>query len=141
MELTLNRNPSTSESTISPLYVNGKFQCYILEDVVRQIEGQPVSSWKVYGKTAIPRGRYKIVLSYSQRFKRILPELINVDGYLGVRIHSGNTDLDTDGCLITGDKVTATEIVGGTSRPALENLINVLESAYNKNEPIYITIT
>ena len=133
MELTLTRNPSKNDCTIGSLAVNGKFECYTLEDVVRDK--------KIHGKTAIPAGKYKIILNQSFRFKRILPLLLSVPNYEGVRIHAGNTAANTEGCLLVGNQHTENSIVGGTSRPALEALMAKLQIAYNKNEPIFITIT
>ena len=72
----------TPLSTIGKLYVNGVFECYTLEDCVRDK--------KIYGMTAIPTGTYKVILNLSNRFKRVLPLLIDVSNFEGVRIHPGN---------------------------------------------------
>lgn len=91
--------------TISKLFINGTFECFILEDKLREnssYSGFTVSYQKIIGKTAIPSGKYKIDITYSQRFKRFLPLLNNVPGFKGVRIHPGNTDKDTEGCLLPG---------------------------------------
>lgn len=82
-----------------------KFLFNILEDKVRdlnkdgKIEGDET---KVYGKTAIPFGDYKLVIDYSARFKMSMPHILNVPGFTGVRIHPGNTPEDTEGCLLPG---------------------------------------
>jgi hypothetical protein len=94
MKLTLKRETRTDASTIGRLFIDGVFQCVTLEDVERNI--------KVYGKTAIPTGTYKVVLTPSPRFKRILPLLLDVPGYSGIRIHPGNTAHDTEGCILPG---------------------------------------
>src|SRR6478736_9414023 len=94
MKLTLRREPSTTKSTPGKLYVDSIFECYTLEDVVRPA--------KIYGQTAIPAGTYKVIINMSNRFKRLLPLLLNVPDYEGVRIHPGNTDKDTDGCILPG---------------------------------------
>ena len=94
MELTLQRKWLTEQSTIGELTIAGKFACYVLEDVVR--------ANKIHGKTAIPAGRYRITLTPSARFKRVLPLLNDVPNYAGVRIHPGNTAADTEGCLLPG---------------------------------------
>ena len=101
-ELRLTRTIFTDKSTIGMLSVDGVFECYILEDMVREIPGQPVDSWKVHGKTAIPQGRYRIERTMSGRFGKVLPLLIKVPGYEGVRIHPGNKPEDTEGCLLPG---------------------------------------
>lgn len=88
--------------------------CEILEDPVREVSGQPVETWKLPGKTAIPFGRYRVVLSRSERFSAkatakagrlvdvYLPEVLDVRGFLGIRFHAGTDADDTEGCLLTG---------------------------------------
>jgi Family of unknown function (DUF5675) len=71
-----------------------------------------VPTWKIPGDTAIPAGRYQVRLSQSARFKRLLPELLSVPGFLGVRIHRGNTHADTEGCLLVGSGRTKDKVTG-----------------------------
>src|SRR5574343_864662 len=71
-----------------------RFICYILEDRIRDK--------KVYGSTAIPAGRYEIVMMYSPRFGRELPRLLKVPNFDGILIHPGNDQHDTEGCLLPG---------------------------------------
>lgn len=94
MKLTLARKWRTEKSCIGPLDVDGKHECFILEDPPRDI--------KIPGITGIPAGTYQIIITYSPRFKREMPLLVGVPGFDGVRIHPGNTADDTEGCLITG---------------------------------------
>ena len=102
MKLLLNRFQLTDTCTIGHLYLDQLYFCDILEDKYR---GDDLSgNKKVYGKTAIPCGIYKIILTKSNRFGIITPELIKVPFFEGIRIHSGNTDKDTDGCLLCGVK-------------------------------------
>ena len=75
---------------------------YSLEDVVREVPGRPVAEWKVPGKTAIPAGRYRLRWTMSARFKREMLLLEGVPGFAGIRIHAGNTDADTEGCILLG---------------------------------------
>lgn len=95
MELRLIRRGFTAKSTEGDLYVDGELYCQTLEDVVR--DGQ-----KVFGKTAIPAGTYEVIVSWSNRFKKELPLLLDVAGFAGVRIHSGNKPEDTEGCILVG---------------------------------------
>ena len=127
MELTLNRDVLNSEFTLGELLIDGVHFCYTVEDVVRIGE-------KVHGKTAIPYGRYKVILNMSNRFKKIMPLLIDVPQFEGVRIHSGNTALDTEGCLIVG--MVRTDNGVGMSRVAFQKLMDKL----SKESIIYITI-
>jgi hypothetical protein len=141
MDLLLQRLTFTSKSTIGDLYVNAALQCYTLEDFDRdknkdgKLDG--AGEAKVFGKTAIPRGRYQVILSWSDRFKKNLPLLLNVPGFGGIRIHSGNTDVDTEGCVLVGQTKGADFI--GNSRLAFADLMLKLEIA-SKREKIYITI-
>ena len=104
--LTLLRKEYTDISTIGELSLNGSFLCYVLEDKVRDINKDgdllDAGEQKIYGKTAIPAGTYDIIINMSNRFKVMMPLLLKVPGYEGVRIHSGNKAEDTEGCLIVG---------------------------------------
>lgn len=126
MRLTVLREPSVRGVTFSAVYVNGAFQCWGLEDVMREQPGLPVAAWKIPGQTAIPSGRYALVLSMSPRFQTALPEVLNVPGFTGIRIHAGNSAEDTDGCLLVGTGRTQKWVTG--SRVALAALIERLES-------------
>jgi hypothetical protein len=126
--------------TFGSLYVNDQWECYTLEDVVREVKSKPVSEWKIPKETAIPRGRYEVVLTLSTRFKKVLPELKDVPGFSAIRIHSGNTDADTEGCILVG---TAADILQETvtqSLLALNALLPKLQAAINDGEQIWITI-
>jgi hypothetical protein len=96
MKLTLKRNFKGADYTIGKLYIDGHYFCDTLEDTVRP------NGKKIASKTAIPAGDYKVIKSYSPRFKKILPEILNVPNFTGVRIHAGNTAKDTDGCVLLG---------------------------------------
>ena len=95
MIVNVKRTFKGSEYTIGKLYIDGHYLCDTLEDTVRK-------GVKIVGKTAIPAGKYKVKKTMSPRFKKILPEILNVPGFSGVRIHAGNTAADTDGCLLLG---------------------------------------
>ncbi len=106
MEILVRRITRTEKSTIGELYIDGVFFCYTLEDKDRELKQtdslQSIIQRKVKGATAIPTGSYQVMLTYSNRFKKIMPQLMNVPGFEGVRIHSGNTAADTEGCLLVG---------------------------------------
>ena len=143
MELSLIRTPSRKTCTISMLFEQPslKKECYILEDIVREVAGQPVASWKIPNQTAIPTGRYQVILSFSPHFKGILPEIKNVPGFTGVRIHGGNRSTDTEGCLITGSSIgTDGESVTG-SDIARDALYTKLALAISAGEQVWLTIS
>ena len=106
MRLTLKRIANRPTYCIGKLYINGKYFCDTLEDVDRGLDStmteEDIKKIKVKGETAIPVGIYKIILNYSPKFKKVMPLLTNVKGYSGVRIHSGNSAKDTEGCLLVG---------------------------------------
>lgn len=99
MELRLERRWFTPGATIGALSVDDTFECFTLEDVVR--EGD-IFVVKVPGATAIPEGRYGVRMSFSPKFRRELPEIRDVPNFVGIRIHPGNTPADTEGCVLVG---------------------------------------
>lgn len=143
LELKLTRWPrETKGYTAGVLTANGSFLCNTMEDQVREIPGQPVEKWKIRGETAIPRGRYRVRLSMSPRFKRVLPELLDVPGFTGIRIHRGNTAKDTEGCILVGmpdgdDKDSWL----GNSTPAEGLVIRTIRAALDAGEQVWMEIT
>ncbi len=130
MLLTLNRVSYFDDCIVGSLAVDGRPKCFTLEDVEREE--------KVAGKTAIPRGFYKVILDYSVRFKRLMPHILDVPNFEGIRIHAGNTSEDTEGCILVGLSKAKSRI--GESRVAFNRLFEVLEKAHNIGEPIWIDI-
>lgn len=133
-DLILKRRWYTDESTVGELYLGEEFLCYCLEDTVRK------GMVKVYGKTAIPSGKYEIVINFSDRFKKMMPLLLDVPGFTGIRIHSGNIAADTDGCLLTGlDYNPQTPDLIGRSRDAF-NIVFPRIQDYVSKEKLFIII-
>lgn len=141
MELLLKRHTFTEKSTISDLAIDGKYFCKILEDKDRGLLAtmsiEELKSLKIHGKTAIPKGRYQIVLSYSNRFKKYLPELLHVPAYEGIRIHPGNYAEDTEGCLLPGNTQVPDAVLNSVK--TFDKLFEIIKSRVDK-EKIYITI-
>lgn len=133
MQLKLIRTDYTTTSTIGDLYIDGVKFCYTIEDVVR-----PKGAAKVPGKTAIPAGTYRVIVDKSTRFGCLMPLLLDVPGFAGIRIHTGNTDKDTEGCLIVG--TTKAKDFVGQSRDIYNVLFPKLQNAYQANERITIEI-
>lgn len=115
MELIVKRTTRTEKSTIGELWIDGKFFCYTLEDKDRGLKQtdapERIKAKKVFGATAIPSGRYEVKLTYSNRFKKVMPQVMNVPGFEGIRIHAGNTDKDTEGCLLVGIQKVVDKII------------------------------
>lgn len=134
MELKLNRIFLGSSATIGELLVNDKHLCDTLEDRVRP-EGE-----KVYGKTAIPEGTYEVKLTHSPRFKKILPEILNVPNFSGIRIHSLNKAEESEGCIGVGEWNGKDTNWISNSRKAFNKLFAILQEASDRGEKITITI-
>jgi hypothetical protein len=139
LALNLVRDPSANGCTIGRLSIDGEHQCYTCEDVVRPA-GQ-----KVPGQTAIPAGRYQVIVNRSERFSKLaghevlLPLLLKVPGFEGVRIHTGNVATDTEGCILPGlgrkpDGVTQ-------SRAAFEALFARIQTSLAVDEEVWIEVT
>ena len=122
MKVTLKRCIFEDDTTIGVLRLDGKFQCFTLEDKIREI--------KIAGKTAIPKGNYKVILSMSNRFQKVLPLIMDVPNFAGVRIHSGNTHADTEGCILVGNLITNSRSIG-ESKLAMDKLMLILRSQQN----------
>ena len=134
MELKVQRIAKRDTYTIGRLYIDGERFCDTLEDRVRDLTKEA----KVKGQTAIPTGRYRVYLTYSPRFKRILPLLDSVPHFTGVRIHRGNTAKDTEGCILVGYNREVGKVLDSAATE--QRLMAVLQNAVNKGEQIYITI-
>lgn len=117
MKLELIRKDFTEISTIGDLLIDGEFFCYTLEDAVRDK--------KINGVTAIPYGTYVVEITYSPRFQKYLPLLIDVPQFVGVRIHTGNTAQDTEGCILVGIS-KGYDFIGG-SRKAFALLMDKIK--------------
>lgn len=135
MNLLLQREIVSDISTIGTLYVDGLRECHTLEDRDRHLED---GGAKVYGETAIPRGTYKVVITYSNRFKQEMPLLVDVPQFDGIRIHSGNEAADTHGCILVGGGIGQDRVFN--SRNAYQILFNKLSAAIALGEEIEIEI-
>jgi len=128
MNLILKRFEYGPNYTIGRLYNGDTYLCYVLEDRVREVQGRPVEEWKVQNETAIPAGTYKVIVDFSNHFQKELPHILDVPGYTGVRIHTGNSDKDTDGCLLVGTAWSGTDWVSG-SKDAFDKVFPLIKEA------------
>ena len=141
MNLTLKRLNLTPNYTEGELYVNGVYFCKTLEDTNRDLNknGQfDNNEKKVYGETCIPYGKYKVILSYSPKFKRELPEILEVPDFQGIRIHRGNKIADTLGCVLCGEKVKNGYLSNST--PYEIKLVELFKQAKSRNEESFLEI-
>lgn len=138
MKITLKRKFLGSQYTIGDLFIDEMFFCNTIEDVVRQLpitcpntpKGRNCTcKEKVYAETAIPAGTYKVTMEYSPRFKRRLPLLHDVSHFIGILIHSGNTERDSAGCIIVGVNTVKGKVT--SSRATSDKLNALLEKERN----------
>lgn len=143
MEILIVRKWKRDKFTISELFVNGIFECFILEDKDRGLTDdmsvEEILKLKVPGQTAIPTGRYELIVNFSNRFQQYLPLLLRVKGFSGARFHSGNTIDHTEGCPLPG--TTKDDIKGfvGNSRAAFRKLFAKIKRV-EKKEKVFVTI-
>lgn len=154
MELKLKRIARKSNYTIGKLYINNNYFCDVCEDKDRGLKDSmsltEIQRIKVKNETAIPTGKYEIVLNViSPRFSSSafyktyanggrLPRLLNVKGFDGVLMHTGNSAQDSSGCLILGKNKVVGKVI--ESKETFKKLYPLLQEAWNKKEKIYITI-
>ena len=116
--LSLVRTDYLEDRTLGELYVDGTFFCYTLEDAARR------DGIKIAGKTCIPEGVYPVTLTQSARFGRITPEVQEVPGFSGIRIHGGNRPEDTEGCILAAYNKLPGGIIQGTAEKSLTVLLS-----------------
>lgn len=136
MELRLDRKWKKEKYTIGRLYVNGEFWCNTLEDPVREIAKD--GTGKIKGVTAIPKGRYRVLVTMSPKFHRMLPYVMNVPHFEGIRIHSGNTAKDTEGCILVGENTKKGMVLN--SRKWEKEVTDLLLAAQTAGDYIWLEI-
>lgn len=135
MELRLIRTFFSDKQTIGELYIDDKLTYYTMEDKDRYLENNGCSS-KIPKETAIPRGKYKVIVDYSNRFKKDMPHVLDVPCFEGIRIHVGNYAGDTEGCLLIGlgYSLTDKEWMVIQSQKAFDDFFPKLKKALEKDE-------
>lgn len=132
MKLAVHRSHFLEKCTIGQLFLDDvPCNVWTLEDVVREV--------KIPGETAIPEGTYKVIVDFSNHFQRELPHILDVPNFVGVRIHSGNTDADTEGCLLLGLDWNGADFIG-RSRDAFELIFPKIQSAIAAGQEVTIEI-
>lgn len=122
----------TDKSTISKLFINGMFFCHVLEDTSR-------NDIKINNETSIPEGIYEVIINFSSRFQKQMPLLCNIPNFSGIRIHVGNQNSDTSGCLLVGRYLSHDFITD--SKITFHKLFILMNNAISSGEKIEIEIT
>lgn len=153
LELLLDRKYKKETYTIGNLYVDGEWFCNALEDKDRGLSQtmplEEIKETKVYGETAIPTGRYEVRMDivspkyngvkwYKDNFGGRMPRLESVKGFAGILIHSGNTALDSNGCILVGMNKAKGKVLD--SRATFQKLWKILEQARKAGKTIYLTV-
>lgn len=153
LELLLDRKYKNETYTIGNLYVDGEWFCNTLEDRDRGLSQtmplEEIKRQKVYGETAIPTGRYEVRMDivspkyngvkwYKDNFGGRMPRLESVKGFSGILIHSGNTALDSNGCILVGMNKAKGKVLD--SRATFQKLWKILEQARKAGKTIYLTV-
>ena len=135
MKLTLKRIALRPTYTIGKLYIDDVYFCDTIEDTVRDINKNGKfdnGEKKIHSKTAVPYGIYEIKWTYSPRFKKYTPQLMNVPAFEGIRIHAGNTSADTEGCLILGENKQVGKVLN--SRATINKFYPIIKEACSKGK-------
>ncbi len=142
MEIRIDRAWKREGYTISRLYIDGERICDALEDTdrgLRQSMGlEQLKKLKVYSRTAIPTGRYRVIMSHSPKFGKVLPEVLDVPAFSGIRIHSGNTPADTSGCVLPGLNQRKGQVLYSTKYTRI--VIAKIEAAIAGGEAVWLVV-
>lgn len=122
--------------TRGALSFEGKPFCFTVEDEDRHLETHPEA--KIHGKTCIPRGHYRITVSFSHHFGKLLPEILNVPNYSGIRAHGGNKAENSEGCLICGRVQTPDGVA--QCAPVIQRMIDTIQSVEEEGGECWIKI-
>ena len=145
LELEILRKYLKKDYTIGRFTADGKFLCDTLEDRIRDLNDynhdgdfDDPEEGKIYGRTAIPPGRYSIIFGYSLKLKRSLPLILDVPGFTGIRIHGGKNADWSEGCPLVGENKKPGELVNYKYWETV--IANMVRDAINENRKVFITI-
>jgi hypothetical protein len=139
LELVLNRELPVGRNTPGEVDVGGAYKLRTVEDLVRDLG--PDGKGKVFGETAIPAGRYKVTITFSQKFQKRMILINDVPWFTGIRMHGGLNNKNTEGCVIVGLQSLADgSIKPGTSTPAIARLFQTVDKALTDGREVWITI-
>jgi hypothetical protein len=139
MKVLVRRFAQINKATLGMLFIDGIFECFTLEDLQRDFGA--CGEGKVLHETAIPPGTYEAVMTFSPKFKRVLPWLQNVPYFTEIMMHGGNTDENTWGCILMGDAVTSLgTIAPGTSGHAVDRVVAKMNAAFVEKDGIQVEV-
>jgi hypothetical protein len=130
IELQLLRKYFAADYTIGKLYVQDRYLCDVIED--------PVRDKKIPHITAIPYGKYRVTVTMSPKFGRLLPLLLDVPEFEGIRIHRGNSAIDSSGCLLPGENKVKGQVINSTQYE--EMLTGFIRLHEKLGDEVYINI-
>lgn len=143
MQIQVKRKVRSSSFSMGEMFIENVFFCYTLEDKDRKLKASmPLSemmSIKIPAETAIPTGNYELVMSFSNRFQKFLPQLLQVPCFEGIRIHAGNISAHTEGCILLGYEKNEEEGMVLTSRLAVRDFISRINTVI-KSEKIFVEV-
>ena len=137
MELLITRTLLHPSNTMGKFFIDGTFYANTLEDTYRELG--PNGEGKIQGQTCIPNGRYKVVVDWSNHFGHDMPHILDVPFYDGIRIHSGNTDADTEGCPLIGAQTNGLNRIWDC-KGLVDSLIEKIQATYASGGECWITI-
>ena len=150
MELLIERAYKKADYTIGRFFIDGERICETIEDkdrgLTQDMKEDDIRRRKVYGQTAIPTGRYVVGFTYSPKFSQCsyakgggkIPLVYGVKGFNSIRFHAGNSERDSEGCVILGENKVKGQVIN--SRATCEKVFARMYEAYLRNEPIFLTI-
>lgn len=142
MEIRIDRAWKKDGYTISRLFIDGERICEALEDTDRGLRQdmpiEEIRKRKVYGRTAIPMGRYRVIMSLSPKFGKVLPEVLDVPGFVGIRIHSGNVPGDTAGCVLPGRNTEKGKVLQSTKYTGI--VIDRINEAIRNGNDVWLKV-
>lgn len=142
MNIVIKRFLLENKFSVGNLYIDKKFYCNTIEDRDRDLRQvmsvDEILSKKVYSETAIPTGIYKVIIDYSNKYKRNMPHILNVKGFDGIRIHSGNFATDSMGCVLCGAFNGKDAVVN--SRATTKVVQDLIQKAIDEKEEVTLIL-
>ena len=145
MDIQVRRFAFKESYTIGRMTAGGEKLCETLEDKIRDLKDlnhdgdfDDPGEGKIYGETAIPCGRYQVIVTWSSKFEKRLPELLHVPGFTNIRIHSGRNAKHTEGCILVGENKEKGQLTNGPYYQT--SIVKMIDEDSEKGITSFITI-